>query len=456
MIRKKVFLIIIIMLVIGSTFVSAVKINNNSYKKSYEKTSFSKEELARLINIINNVTDDELKKEIKNILDDIILENGEIDFKNLEIISKRYYEKVFGKIHSEKFIDQGNILCGLNNGTSTIYEPPYSNCFSWGEKTWGIDEYSHGCNSLSGAIGAYANAFVGGATAEAMQRLDIYVGRQKTLTINAKIIRTGGKLTFGFGSFAGTEKTWSWDNFQQNYHRSDVDPWWNWDIIILKIISMVSLLSGYTPNDISQAISLLSEIFDFNELENQLQDLLDNDDAEILHISFSFNALPGTHYIWTGLRATASACITGTGSAVTMGQVSKITVDGIACPESPTINGESSGEVGKYYLVSAISHDPNQDNIRYCINWGDGTNPEWTNYKDSGTEITKSHIYSKKGTYKIKVIVEDIDLMRSEAIKTLNINSENNKMKNQIYYRFFNSFFKKNIVSTLIYFFSFL
>jgi len=347
--------------------------------------------------------------------------NVNIEKKTSEIRNKNF-EHIYNIIFPENCsTNNKNIPLGQTFGSSTIFKPPYSNCHSWGEKTFGIDEYAHGGNKYSGAIGAYANAWIGGATAEAMQRLDFYVGKSKKVSICAEIVRSGGKITFGFGSFAGTEKTWTWDDFVQNYHRSDVDPWWSWDIIILKIINLISLLVGSNPQNISEAITALSNIFNFEDLKIQLQNMLDDEDAEILHINFSFTANPGYHKIWVGLRATASACITGTGSGVTMGQVSKITIDGIAAPESPTLSGISSGKVDKNYEFSIQSFDPNNDKIKYFIDWGDGTSMDWTDYKTSGSKVVVSHTYSKKGTYKIKAIVEDIDKMQSETEKIINI-----------------------------------
>ena len=333
---KIIITIFTMMLLINCTFVCAVNIN----KKVNEKQSISKSSI-------------------------------EIDYAPIEKLSLKYFKLVYEKIGTPdcklciSTDDDFNKTLGYSSGTSTIFEPPYSNCFSWGDGTFGIDEYSHGCNKYSGAIGAYANAWIGGATAEAMQRLDFYVGRQKTIDITAKIVRTGGKTTFGFGGFAGTEKTWSWDEFQNNYHRSDVDPWWTWELIFLKIISIVTLLTGYSPNGIGEAISLLSSIFDFEALENELDEMLDDGDAEILYITFSFSANPGYHKIWVGLRGTASACVTGMGAAVTMGQVEKITIDGIAAPESPSINGPSFCNVDTSYEFSGQSYDPNGDKILF-------------------------------------------------------------------------------------------
>ncbi len=314
----------------------------------------------------------------------------------------------------------------ISMGTSTVFTAPYSGCFSWGDGTPGVDEYANGCNKESGSIGAYANAFIGGATAEAMQQLHFYIGRTKVIKVDAEIVRTGGKATFGFAAFAGTEKTWSWDDFQNNYHRADVDPWWNWDDIITKIIGLVTVLVGFTPTTISQAITLLGQIVNFKAFAAQMDDMLDNDDAEILHIQFNISLSPGWHSIWVGLRATASACLTGTGSAVTMGQVSQITIDGIASPNRPDVDGPSSGKKGTY-TFSFVSNDPNNDKIQYKINWGDGEITDYSDFYNSGEISFKTHNYDKAGTFTINVKARDIDKMESQDWGTHTIKIDNDK-----------------------------
>jgi hypothetical protein len=312
---------------------------------------------------------------------------------------------------------------GLSQGTSTIFEPPYSSCYSWGKATDWLDEYSHGCNRYSGAIGVYADAFIGGATAEAMQKLYFYVGRAKSLTIHANIIRSGGTSTLGVSAFAGTEKTWSWDDFYKNYKRADVDPWWNWDIIISLIVDVVSLILGFVPTTILEAILLLNEVFDFVGFFEEMNNLLGSDKAEVIPISFSFSACPGLHTIWVGLRATASAFLAGTASAVSIGQLTNITIDGIAAPNPPIISGPSAGKSRSYLDFSAKSVDPNSDNVRYFFDWGDGSGSGWSDYVSSGGSVGFSHCFEKDGRYIVKVIAEDIDRMNSTSLKEVRISN---------------------------------
>jgi len=432
MIGKLILAILSATLIVCSSFAGAVNIKKEE-QNSTRMMPLTDEDIKRLDVFVNSIKDNELRKKVQEILDQIITDDGKFDIKTAERLAQQYYESSSKIIFSGNNFGKGPYLpLGDPLGTSTVFTPPYSDCFSWGDGTWGVDEYSCGCNSFSGSIGAYANALLGGATAEAMQQLDFYVGRTKSVTIDANIIRTGGKTTFGFAAFAGTEKTWSWDDFQANYHRSDVDPWWSWDDIVVKIITLVSVLVGYVPGSISKAISLLAAVVDVNALNAQLENMLNNSDAEVIHIQFSFTANPGYHSVWVGLRATASACLTGTGSAVTMGQVSKITIDGIAAPDSPSITGPPSCKVGESCDFSAQSDDPNGDGIRYFFDWGDGTNSGWTEHLNSGSKVYKSHTYSSKGLYKVKVKVEDIDKMQSESIYTVTITSKSREKNLEI------------------------
>jgi len=76
-------------------------------------------------------------------------------------------------------------------------------------------------------------------------------------------------------------------------------------------------------------------------------------------------------------------------------------------PNTPTINGPTSGNVGiEYeYYINATDFDGN--NIQYFIDWGDN-HTEWTNYHASNEIITVRHTWEEKGTYQIKLKAKDI------------------------------------------------
>jgi hypothetical protein len=75
-------------------------------------------------------------------------------------------------------------------------------------------------------------------------------------------------------------------------------------------------------------------------------------------------------------------------------------------PGIPDINGPTSGKTGKSYEFILNAVDPDGDQIKYIINWGDG-NTDTTALNPSGTYVTISHTWSIPGTFSIKAKAED-------------------------------------------------
>jgi outer membrane protein assembly factor BamB len=76
-------------------------------------------------------------------------------------------------------------------------------------------------------------------------------------------------------------------------------------------------------------------------------------------------------------------------------------------PLKPTVQGPSDGLVGKTYTFTAVTTDPDNDQISYDFNWGDGHH-DVSVFTNSGTPASMSHIWTIKGSYEIKVTVKDI------------------------------------------------
>ena len=64
-------------------------------------------------------------------------------------------------------------------------------------------------------------------------------------------------------------------------------------------------------------------------------------------------------------------------------------------PMAPMITGPERVKPGIEYDYSFMSTDPEDDFLSYYIDWGDGTSDGWTDYSDSGEEITLSHTWDK-------------------------------------------------------------
>ena len=76
-------------------------------------------------------------------------------------------------------------------------------------------------------------------------------------------------------------------------------------------------------------------------------------------------------------------------------------------PSTPEIiEGKTIGKTNTTYTYHVLSSDPEGDNIKYLIDWGDG-NEEWTPLYHSGEVASISHSWSNERTYNIKVMASD-------------------------------------------------
>lgn len=77
-------------------------------------------------------------------------------------------------------------------------------------------------------------------------------------------------------------------------------------------------------------------------------------------------------------------------------------------PTSPEINGPSVGKVGVLYNWTFYSTDPEEDNITYYVDWGDGCcGGKYYGPYPSGQEVTINHTYLQQNTYLITAYAMD-------------------------------------------------
>jgi len=84
-------------------------------------------------------------------------------------------------------------------------------------------------------------------------------------------------------------------------------------------------------------------------------------------------------------------------------------------PDTPTITGETNGNVRTSYRYTIQTTDPDQDDIRYHIDWGDNTTSGWIGLFSSGETAYVNHSWDIKGTYTIKVEAKDIYGAKSDS-----------------------------------------
>jgi len=94
-------------------------------------------------------------------------------------------------------------------------------------------------------------------------------------------------------------------------------------------------------------------------------------------------------------------------------------------PDAPIIDGPIQGKVGKEYEYTFNAEDPDEDGIKYFINWGDG-NTTLTEFEFSGIDVTVKHSWDKEGVYNITA--KTIDFYGNESDwSTLEVTMPKNK-----------------------------
>ena len=83
-------------------------------------------------------------------------------------------------------------------------------------------------------------------------------------------------------------------------------------------------------------------------------------------------------------------------------------------PEPPEILGPTSGKPGSVYLYRFSSIDPDQDDIFFYIEWGDGTVEEWIGPYESGEQGSAQHSWGEEGTYEIRIKAKDVQGAESD------------------------------------------
>ncbi len=102
-------------------------------------------------------------------------------------------------------------------------------------------------------------------------------------------------------------------------------------------------------------------------------------------------------------------------------------------PDPPT--GPNNGKFSKVYTYIASTTDPNEDQIEYMFDWGDGTTSGWLGPYDSGEECSASHKWGY-GSYQIKVKARDTtDFVETDWSDSLSISMPKAKtFKNTVLY----------------------
>ena len=95
-------------------------------------------------------------------------------------------------------------------------------------------------------------------------------------------------------------------------------------------------------------------------------------------------------------------------------------------------NGPSNGNKGETYEYTAITNDPEGDEIYYLFDWDDDSVDQWIGPYESGETCTASHVWHQQGTFQIKVKAKDEHGVQSDWSNPLSVSMPRSKMKTKL------------------------
>jgi hypothetical protein len=111
---------------------------------------------------------------------------------------------------------------------------------------------------------------------------------------------------------------------------------------------------------------------------------------------------------------------------------------GNVAPDEPVITGRLKGNAGTEYEYTFVSNDPNGDDVRYIIQWGDGKS-DTTSFNPSGTDVKVSHTWDDQGNFVILAKAEDTKGEQSDFGR-LSVQMPRSRAINGFFLRFLEQF----------------
>jgi len=103
-------------------------------------------------------------------------------------------------------------------------------------------------------------------------------------------------------------------------------------------------------------------------------------------------------------------------------------------PAKPS--GPPSGKSGQDYVYSTNTTDPDDDQISYLFDWGNGNTSGWLGPYNSGEICEASHCWGEKGTYLVKVKARDKYGIEGPWSDPLSLSIPKNKAISSLLFRF--------------------
>ncbi|KYK25164.1 hypothetical protein AYK24_10465 [Thermoplasmatales archaeon SG8-52-4] len=224
----------------------------------------------------------------------------------------------------------------------------------------------------------------------------------------------------------GSEWSFTTEDEPENYppEFSDEDPLNGVTNVLISTSTLSVYISDREGDSIDWSIETSPNI-------GSISSTSENNGTKICSISgLSYD----TTYIWY-VNATDA------GSSDTTSEIYSFTTENNNNPpKKPTITGPTSGKAGTSYTYSITTTDPESDEVRYYINWGDDTNSDWIGPFESGEIVNKSHKWIETGSYIIKVKAKDVYEEESPETILIVTMPRNKVLFNSLFFKLFERF----------------
>ena len=240
-------------------------------------------------------------------------------------------------------------LWSVESGYATIYvyKPTQSYSPSAGERCFSNPKFLNvepavatsrcGVNEGNGGLALYSGAWVGAANTIASQTVRFSVDKVSTVRATVVMTYTGGVYDYGFASFSGTD--WRWRVDDGGWHAEDLDYAFTAEVIVGKVVDLLLLAAGglAPEGEIERMVDTIEDVWDYTQLAGDMLSLYESGQAVRLTNTFEFTGMCPyeEHELEFGLRASASALLTGFGCALMKAQIESITLDIHTSPSEP-------------------------------------------------------------------------------------------------------------------------
>ncbi len=99
-------------------------------------------------------------------------------------------------------------------------------------------------------------------------------------------------------------------------------------------------------------------------------------------------------------------------------------------PNIPVITGPTNVVINEECIYTVVTTDPDNDDIYYYIDWGDGTNSGWIGLYNSGVPVLESRVWEGLGSFMVKARAKDIHGVKSDWSEILIVNVNDNTPPN--------------------------